>query len=81
MEPTPPSMTRVFAEVLWIYRPLIYLLMLYRCGTTSWKPWFTSLVLDLASRRLNMPVKVKALLAHSSAHIHSLLIPCVCILN
>ncbi|XP_074564291.1 LOW QUALITY PROTEIN: peroxisome biogenesis protein 16 [Curcuma longa] len=35
-------------EVLFILRPLIYVLFIRRCGIQSWKPWLISLAIDLA---------------------------------
>ncbi|XP_042391508.1 peroxisome biogenesis protein 16-like [Zingiber officinale] len=34
-------------EVLFILRPLIYVLFIRRCGIRSWKPWLISLAIDL----------------------------------
>eukprot|EP01122_Echinamoeba_exundans_P007830 TRINITY_DN2491_c0_g1_i5.p1 TRINITY_DN2491_c0_g1~~TRINITY_DN2491_c0_g1_i5.p1 ORF type:complete len:486 (-),score=89.59 TRINITY_DN2491_c0_g1_i5:558-1988(-) len=47
---TPATAKLAFGELLWIIRPLVYLLSLVKHGKKSWKPWFLSLLLDLASR-------------------------------
>jgi hypothetical protein len=36
-------------ELVFVLRPLVYVVLLKRYGLTSWKPWLTSLALDLAS--------------------------------
>jgi hypothetical protein len=36
-------------ELAYVLRPLVYVVLLKRYGLTSWKPWLTSLALDLAS--------------------------------
>lgn len=37
----------VTGEVLFITRPLIYVLLIRKYGSRSWTPWFISLVVDL----------------------------------
>lgn len=37
----------VMGEVMFIIRPLIYVLLIRKYGTRSWFPWFTSLAVDL----------------------------------
>lgn len=37
----------VIGEVLFITRPLIYVLFIRKCGIRSWIPWFLSLAVDL----------------------------------
>lgn len=51
-EPTPTSLKIFLGEFLWIIRPLIYLKLLFRNGHRSWRPWFFSLLIELASWKL-----------------------------
>lgn len=37
----------VMGEMMFIVRPLLYVLLIRKYGTRSWFPWFTSLVVDL----------------------------------
>lgn len=37
----------IIGEVLFITRPLLYVLLIRRYGTRSWTPWFLSLGVDL----------------------------------
>ncbi|KAI8987954.1 peroxisome membrane protein [Mycotypha africana] len=39
-----------WAEVLYIFRPLIYVLCILRYGKRSWKPWFISFIAEIASQ-------------------------------
>ena len=36
----------LIGEVLFITRPLIYVLFIRKCGIRSWTPWFISLAID-----------------------------------
>lgn len=38
------------AEVLYIARPLVHVLLMRRFGWRSWRPWIAALMLDLAAR-------------------------------
>lgn len=40
---------RKLAELLYISRPLVYSLLLYKYGRTSWKPWIISLIVEVSS--------------------------------
>jgi len=40
-------------EMLHIWRPVIYVWMLYRYGRRSWRPWWASLAVDLLSRHFS----------------------------
>ncbi|KAK0540184.1 hypothetical protein OC842_000576 [Tilletia horrida] len=55
----PPELVRplrgrvgLTAELLWILRPLIYVLAIRRYGRKSTSPWLLSLILELVARRL-----------------------------
>ena len=37
----------LMGEVMFIVRPLVYVLLIRKNGTQSWFPWFTSLAIDL----------------------------------
>ncbi|KAJ7299433.1 hypothetical protein O6H91_Y233100 [Diphasiastrum complanatum] len=41
-------------EVLFVLRPLIYVLLIRRYGLRSWKPWLSSIFLDLAAVNLQV---------------------------
>lgn len=47
--PTALSPQRVWAETVYITKPLIHLLSMYTFGTDSWKPWVLSSGLDICS--------------------------------
>jgi Peroxisomal membrane protein (Pex16) len=47
----PPKPEHVVAEMLYILRPLIHLMLIRRYGWRSWRAWGTSLALDLVSRQ------------------------------
>src|SRR5262245_45017793 len=49
--PSRPSAGLLAAELLWIVRPLAYLLVLFKYGSRSWRPWLVSLAIDVASRQ------------------------------
>lgn len=51
----PPSQGRVLAEVLYILRPVLHLLLIRRYGWNSWKAWAASLAIDTASLQLHAP--------------------------
>ncbi|RCI01331.1 hypothetical protein CU098_002025, partial [Rhizopus stolonifer] len=38
------------AELLYIFRPLLYVLSILKWGRRSWRPWFVSLVIELLSQ-------------------------------
>lgn len=42
----------VFGEVLFITRPLIYVLFIRKCGIRSWIPWLLSLAMDFTGMRI-----------------------------
>lgn len=42
----------VFGEVLFITRPLIYVLFIQKCGIRSWIPWLLSLAMDFTGMRI-----------------------------
>lgn len=45
----------LIGEVLFISRPLIYVLFIRKCGDRSWTPWFLSLAIDcLANSTLSL---------------------------
>eukprot|EP01127_Copromyxa_protea_P012164 TRINITY_DN3134_c0_g3_i1.p1 TRINITY_DN3134_c0_g3~~TRINITY_DN3134_c0_g3_i1.p1 ORF type:complete len:373 (+),score=59.95 TRINITY_DN3134_c0_g3_i1:39-1157(+) len=50
--PTRPSISLILGEVLWILRPLVFLLFLTKNGKKSWKPWIASAVVDFMSWKL-----------------------------
>ena len=47
----------VTAETIHALRPAIYALFLYRHGRASWRPFMTSLALDLASLAIHLRVR------------------------
>jgi hypothetical protein len=47
----PPKPEHVVAEVLYILRPLIHLMLIRQYGWRSWRAWGTSLAVDLVSRQ------------------------------
>lgn len=47
--PTGLNADRMVAEVLHISRPILHLLMLYRYGFKSWKPWFAALLVEVST--------------------------------
>ncbi|KAM1156917.1 hypothetical protein TB2_027109 [Malus domestica] len=42
----------VFGEVLFITRPLMYVLFIRKCGIRSWIPWLLSLAMDFTGMRI-----------------------------
>jgi peroxin-16 len=46
--------TWILSELLFILRPIIYLMLIFRWGHKSWKAWIICLVLDLLSLRRYM---------------------------
>jgi hypothetical protein len=52
VSPTTPTTRSTFGELLWILRPVIYLLLKFRYGRT-WTPWMLSLVVEYFSIRLS----------------------------
>mmetsp|Transcript_11189 Transcript_11189/g.45536 ORF Transcript_11189/g.45536 Transcript_11189/m.45536 type:complete len:367 (+) Transcript_11189:151-1251(+) len=48
--PSMPTRDTVIGELLHIFRPLIYVLLVVRYGRRKWKPWIVSLVVDMLSR-------------------------------
>ncbi|CAI9101665.1 OLC1v1039040C1 [Oldenlandia corymbosa var. corymbosa] len=42
----------VMGEVMFIIRPLVYVLLIRKYGTRSWFPWFTSMIVDLVGNSL-----------------------------
>jgi len=50
--PTQTTISVAFGELIWIFRPLIYLYALFKHGPKSWRPWIYSLLVDIASWRL-----------------------------
>jgi len=42
----------LIGEVLFITRPLIYVLFIRKYGTRSWTPWFLSLAIDCISNSI-----------------------------
>jgi hypothetical protein len=49
--PTKSTSSMVLGEILWILRPVVYLVALVLFGRHSWKPWWISLLIDIYSRR------------------------------
>ena len=49
----PYRLVQTFAEVMWILRPVVYVVMRMMYGSRSWKPWVLSLLLQLLSMRLS----------------------------
>jgi len=47
--PQPAPIGETFAETLFILRPIIYLITMYRYGRQSWKAWLSSLFVDIFS--------------------------------
>ncbi|PVU88638.1 hypothetical protein BB559_005485 [Furculomyces boomerangus] len=53
-----PALLRPFGylgtigELLFIFRPVIYILLLQKLGKKSWKPWIVSLIIEISSRKL-----------------------------
>lgn len=45
-------MMMLIGELLYLLRPIVCVLILRKRGVRSWRPWFTSLGMDLASRTL-----------------------------
>ncbi|XP_049848948.1 uncharacterized protein LOC126316956 isoform X2 [Schistocerca gregaria] len=39
----------ILGEFLWIIRPLVYLWLMYKKGSFSWRPWLTALAIDILS--------------------------------
>jgi len=52
LTPSTPTATSIFGEVLWILRPVIYVIMRLKYGN-SWSPWMISLLVDVTSHRLS----------------------------
>jgi peroxin-16 len=50
--PTQTTISVAFGELIWIFRPLIYLYALFKHGPKSWRPWIYSLLVDIGSWRL-----------------------------
>lgn len=50
--PSMPTSRSVLGELLWIIRPVIFVILKLRFGR-SWKPWMVGLIVDLISRRLS----------------------------
>jgi len=50
--PTQTTISVAFGELIWIFRPLIYLYALFKHGPKSWRPWIYSLLVDVGSWRL-----------------------------
>jgi len=53
-----PTLSIIVGELLWIVRPLIYLLVASSRGEKSWWPFVIALCFDLWSRRLHQPSRV-----------------------
>ncbi|CAM6098536.1 unnamed protein product [Calypogeia fissa] len=49
---SPKSRTFIGGEVLLISRPLLYVLLVWRYGLKSWRPWLAALSIDLAGMYL-----------------------------
>lgn len=52
LTPSMPTMRSTLGELLWIIRPVIFVILKLRYGR-SWTPWMVGLVVDLISRRLS----------------------------
>lgn len=50
--PSMPTARSMLGEVLWIIRPVIFVILKLKFGR-SWKPWMISLIVDLISRRMS----------------------------
>jgi peroxin-16 len=50
--PTQTTISVAFGELIWIFRPLIYLYALFKHGPKSWRPWIYSLIVDIGSWKL-----------------------------
>jgi len=57
-KPTPSNRRIVVGEILWIFRPLFYLFTLFLYGKKSWKPWFISFIVDIASRSVTIGMNI-----------------------
>jgi len=53
-KPTEANVQIILGEVLWIMRPILYLMSLFYYTRKSWKPWFISIIIDIASRSLTL---------------------------
>ena len=51
-QPTHLSSKRLFAESLYISRPLVHIASMFLCGQLSWKPWLISCGVDVTSLAL-----------------------------
>ena len=51
-QPTHLSSKRLFAESLYISRPLVHIASMLLCGQLSWKPWLISCGVDVTSLAL-----------------------------
>ena len=52
IQPTDLSSRRLFAESLYISRPLLHISSMFLCGQVSWKPWLISCGVDVTSLAL-----------------------------
>lgn len=50
--PSSPTSRSILGEVLWILRPVIFVILKLKYGR-SWTPWTVSLIVDLISRRFS----------------------------
>lgn len=50
----------VFGELLFLARPVLYVLLVRKCGVRSWKPWIISLVVDLVGVGILSPASLCA---------------------
>jgi peroxin-16 len=54
----------LFAELIWIFRPLLSLLAMRRFGVRSWRAWSVAVVLDIVSRVLHESDSTRPLTAN-----------------
>eukprot|EP00002_Diphylleia_rotans_P018122 TRINITY_DN3517_c0_g1_i2.p1 TRINITY_DN3517_c0_g1~~TRINITY_DN3517_c0_g1_i2.p1 ORF type:complete len:344 (-),score=83.11 TRINITY_DN3517_c0_g1_i2:186-1217(-) len=60
---TTAKMVRLFAEILYISRPIIYVLAIIKFKRSSWKSWMISLFVDLLASYLCLPISSEKELA------------------
>ena len=60
------SQLLTFAELLHIFRPVVYCSLLWRDGVQSWRPWTASLVCELTSNYLTSKITRKCISLNSN---------------